>query len=178
MHIYTAETAFQSEESTRPLAASGETPPPPPTSIADETSVAHFCAFVAFYTGQCDDPFSTSMACEKQAEALRITPEDLTPETMQQVIQTMLAAIDHLEKKWLDEQIRHDERKQRHRADVARLYQQLRLAQTQPREKSHLYQKGMQWLSQQLFPHHPARAKRKMAKAPGKPALLPKEAIV
>lgn len=90
------------------IAAAGQ--PSLPVETFDETSLARFCAFLDFYTRQCHDPFSTALTCAKQAEALQITPDDVTPETMRQVIQTMLAVVDHLEKKWLDEQIRHEER--------------------------------------------------------------------
>ena len=38
------------------------------------------------------------------------------------LIDTLLLAIDHLEKKWLDEQIRREEAEQRYRRDLADLY--------------------------------------------------------
>lgn len=120
------------------------------SDVFDETSLRHFCTFIDFYTRQCHDPFSTSLTCTKQAEALQIMPEDLTPETMQQVITTMLAVVDHLEKKWLDEQIRHEERMQRHREDVARLSQQLRVIEHTATVKTPVLQRGIAWLHQML----------------------------
>jgi hypothetical protein len=129
----------------------------------DETSLAHFCTFIDFYTRSCHDPFSTSLTCAKQAETVQITPEDLTPETVQQVLTTMLSVVDHLEKKWLDEQIRHEERMQRHREDVARLSQQLRLIQPQSPVKTPLLRRGIAWLHQVVgwpkvtLARHPSR---------------------
>lgn len=77
--------------------------------ISDETSIGHFCHFVDFYTRHTVDPMCTALTCEKQAEAIRITQQDLSPETIRLLIETMLTAIDHLEKKWLDEQIQREE---------------------------------------------------------------------
>ena len=74
-----------------------------------ESSVAHFCQFIAYYTQQSTNPMHTALACEKQAEAVQITDQDLTPETIRLLLDTMLNAIDHLEKKWLDEQIQREE---------------------------------------------------------------------
>lgn len=142
-------TLIQAEDT--PIRYAADTAVPPITGDAfDETSLRHFCTFIDFYTRQCHDPFSTSLTCAKQAEALQITPEDLTPESMRQVVATMLAVVDHLEKKWLDEQIRHEERMQRHRQDVARLSQQLRTIQHAPPVKTPVFQRGLAWIHQML----------------------------
>jgi hypothetical protein len=139
----------------------------------DETSLTHFCTFIDFYTRQCHDPFSTSLTCTKQAEALQITPEDLTPETVRQVVATMLAVVDHLEKKWLDEQIRHEERMQRHREDVARLSRQLHAIQQTSVVKTPVFQRGIAWLHQVLGGHKKIMVRH----APRKHGLKHREAL-
>jgi hypothetical protein len=63
----------------------------------------------------------------------------------------MLEAIDHLEKKWLDEQIRHEDRQRKHREDVARLYRQIRELQPESSKSAHFYQKGRQLVHNLLF---------------------------
>ena len=147
MRIYTADTALQTEDAL--FVPADE---PAENSPRDqESSVDHFCAFIDFYTKQSDDPLHTSLVCEEQAEAVRITADDLTPETVQNLISTMVVAIDHLEKKWLDEQIQHEDRKRRHREDVARLYQQLRVLRPVSKTRSSLYQKGLDWVSRMIF---------------------------
>ena len=87
---------------------------------SDDTSIGHFCDFVDFYTRHATNPMCTALTCEKQAEVIRITQEDLCPETIRLLIETLLTAIDHLEKKWLDEQIQREE--QIHREDVKLQY--------------------------------------------------------
>jgi hypothetical protein len=109
--------------------------------------------------------------CEEQAEAVRIRPDDVTPETVQNLISTMVVAIDHLEKKWLDEQIQHEDRKRRHREDVARLHQQLCVLQPVSKTRFSLYQKGIDWVSRMIF-----RGKSPARKAPRKQRLR-KEAV-
>ena len=157
MHIYHSNTAVQIEKNTHLIEAS----PKAATSKegqseqfseteASETSLAHFCAFVDFYTRQSNDPLSTSLTCEKQAEVVEILPQDLHPETIRMLLDTMLEAIDHLEKKWLDEQIQHDDRKRRHREDVARLYQQLKQLQPEPKPTP-FYEKAIQWFVNRLL---------------------------
>ena len=90
-------------------------------SQAEETSLAHFCRFVDYYTSQSPDPLSTVRVCEQQAEGVRITPDDLTPESFRLVIETMLTAIDHLSKNWLDEQIQREDIQRRHARHLPQL---------------------------------------------------------
>jgi hypothetical protein len=73
---------------------------------------------------------------------------------MQLLIDTMLNAIDHLGKKWLDEQIQHETRKQQHRQDVAHLHQQLIGLQHELQARPQpLLQKGLHWLRKHLVRH-------------------------
>lgn len=148
MPIYPNNTLLDVEETApnRPEALSR----PAQAEMSDETSLAHFCAFLDFYTRSCQDPFSTSLTCAKQAEAVQITPADVTPDTLRQMLTTMLNVVDHLEKKWLDEQIRHEDRMRRHREDVARLSQQLHTTQRQLAQKTPLVQRGIAWLHQMV----------------------------
>jgi hypothetical protein len=81
--------------------------------------------------------------------------EDVTPESLRMLMDTVLDAIDHLEKKWLDEQIRHEERQRKHREDVARLSQQVRELEVQQRKRIPLYKKGAR-LVQSLWLRTPA----------------------
>ena len=175
MHIYHSNTAVPIEKSIQPI----EVPSKAAISkegqsdliredMAPETSLAHFCAFVDFYTRQCNDPLSTSLTCEKQAEAVEILPQDLHPETIRMLLDTMLEAIDHLEKKWLDEQIQHDDRKRRHREDVARLYQQIKLLQPEPKPTP-FYEKGIQRFANWLLWRKEPRQTPSQSKGSGKP---------
>lgn len=79
------------------------------TTDLNDTSIVHFCEFVDYYTQQSTNPLFTALTCEHQADAIQITDQDLTPETIRLLIDTMLSAIEHLEKKWLDEQIQREE---------------------------------------------------------------------
>ena len=74
-----------------------------------EATVAHFCRFVEYYTRHSSDPMYTAAVCEQQARAICINSQDVTPETISLLIATMLNAINHLEKKWLDEHLRCEE---------------------------------------------------------------------
>jgi hypothetical protein len=150
VRIYSADTALRDEDAVIANRAASLAVPQSKSPI-HEASLAHFCAFVDLYTRKTADPMSTSLACEKQAEAVELGPEDATPENLRMLMDTMLEAIDHLEKKWLDEQIRHEDRQRQHREDVARLYQRLRELQPQPRNRLHLYEKGAQWIHNLLF---------------------------
>ena len=78
-----------------------------------ENSLFHFCQFVDDYTRYAIDPMSTAAVCEHHAAGIRITRQDVSPETIPLLIETLLNVIDHLEKKWLDEQLRHEELVQR-----------------------------------------------------------------
>ena len=112
MIIYTAEDLaledLVTEERVRTNVSNAEDVTGDPIS-SDETSIGHFCHFVDFYTRHTVDPMCTALTCEKQAEVIRITQQDLSPETIRLLIETMLTAIDHLEKKWLDEQIQRED---------------------------------------------------------------------
>jgi hypothetical protein len=158
MRIYSAETALQAEDAVfaAPNVAAENAPLPA------ESSLAHFCAFVDFYTRKSTDPVNTALVCEEQAEELRLDPQELTPETVQMLVDTLLNAIDHLGKKWLDEQIKLEDRQQRHRQDVARLYQQLSVLQARYAEartpRPPLYQKGLAWLRQHLGRNGPDKS--------------------
>jgi regulator of replication initiation timing len=161
MRIYNADTALQAEDAAF-ISTKFATDKMLTTS---ESSISHFCAFVDFYTRKSADPVNTALVCEEQAEAIRLEPQDLTQENVQLLLDTMLNAIDHLGKKWLDEQIQHDARKQEHRQDVARLYQQLAAQQREPQKHSqHLYQKGLHWLRQHLVQNSALKSKRSLRK--------------
>jgi hypothetical protein len=163
MRIYNAEAALQAEDAafaSTKLAAENRLRAP-------ESSISHFCAFVDFYTRKSTDPVNTALVCEEQAEVMRLEPQDLTQENVQLLLDTMLNAIDHLGKKWLDEQIQHDARKQQHRLDVARLHQQLVAQQSEPRKSSQsFYQKGLRWLQHHLVRDSVPKRKRLSRKKP------------
>ena len=124
----------------------------------EETTVAHFCEFVDFYTRHARNPLCTALTCEQQAEAIRISDQDLCPETIQMLIETMLTAIDHLEKKWLDEQIHWEEEQQRQHRNLTHLH-----AKTLKRDRKqkrhgmlHLFSQGVRWVWQRVLRHKPA----------------------
>lgn len=56
---------------------------------------------------------STAAVCEHQAKEVCITRQDVNQETIQMLIETMLNVINHLEKKWLDEQMQREDLEQR-----------------------------------------------------------------
>lgn len=121
--------------------------------VSEETSLAHFCKFVDYYTLQSSDPLYTAAACEQQAKTIRLTPHDVSQENMQMLIDTLLLAIDHLEKKWLDEQIQREESEQRHRRDLARLHVkglEGKYPQTQKKNWITLLFQGARWVWQRL----------------------------
>jgi UDP-N-acetylglucosamine 2-epimerase len=74
-----------------------------------DTSLAYFCQFVDDYTRHATDSMSTAAVCEHQAAGIQLIQQDVNQETIYMLIETMLNVIDHLEKKWLDEQLRHEE---------------------------------------------------------------------
>jgi hypothetical protein len=137
--IYTADSALQAEDAA--LAVMKSEPVQVDWAV-NESSLEHFCAFVDFYTRHATDPMSTSLACEKQSEAVELTQEDVTPENIRLLMDTLLVAIEHLEKKWLDEQLELEDRQRKHREDVARLYRQLREFQEKPRAR---WYRGLTW---------------------------------
>jgi hypothetical protein len=75
----------------------------------EEISLVQFCEFIEYYTRHSTDPMCTTLVCEKQAEVVRIMPQDVSRESIQMLIDTMLNAMDHLEKRWLDEQLQREE---------------------------------------------------------------------
>jgi hypothetical protein len=119
--------------------------------VSEETSLSHFCEFVDYYTLQSGDPLYTAAACEQQAKTIRLTPHDVNQENMRMLIDTLLLAIDHLEKKWLDEQIQREESEQRHRRDFAHLHVKV-LEGKQKQERNwitYLFQ-GARWVWHRL----------------------------
>ena len=125
--------------------------------MLEEATVAHFCEFVDFYTRHARNPMCTALTCEQQAETIQITDQDLCPETIQMLIETMLTAIDHLEKKWLDEQIHWEESEQRHHRDLTHLHAK-NLERSRKQERHgimHLFSQGVRWLWQHVLRHKP-----------------------
>lgn len=122
----------------------------------DKTSLVQFCEFVNYYARHSTNPLATSAVCAQQAETLRITAADATPETIRLLVDTMLNAIDQLEKKWLDEQIRCEEFQQAARRNPPRMpvphsKRPQPLAPPQPpRLAQAIYQTGSRWLRKQF----------------------------
>ena len=115
-----------------------------------ETSIAQFCEFVNYYTCHSTDPLATAAVCEQQAETLQIAEHDVTPETIHLLIDTMLDAIEHLEKKWLDEQIQREDVEQTHRKQLIQTPTNV-LARNQKKTwVRHLCRTGARWFWQQL----------------------------
>jgi len=123
-------------------------------TILEETTLAHFCEFVDYYTAQSTDPLLTTAACEQQAKTLQLTPHDATPESLWMLIETMLLAIDHLEKKWLDEQIRWEESEQRQCRDLSHQHANVVKRNQAQRQDSHgirhLFSQGARWVWQRF----------------------------
>lgn len=119
----------------------------------EETTLAHFCEFVDFYTRHARNPLCTALTCEQQAEMIRISDQDLCPETIHLLIDTMLSAIDHLEKKWLDEQIHWQDSEQRLRRDLAHL--PANGSKRNQRQKSHgishVFSQSARWVRQHVL---------------------------
>jgi hypothetical protein len=153
MVIYTSEDMAEQPEATQADAIQAKNP-----ALLEDTTLAHFCEFVDFYTRHAKNPMCMALACEQQAEAIRITNQDLCPETIQLLIETMLTAIDHLEKKWLDEQIRWEDLEQRHRRDLAhpsartlvRNHKVKRSRKQKPHRITHLFSQGPRWVWQRF----------------------------
>jgi hypothetical protein len=125
--------------------------------FVEETSLSHFCEFVDYYTHHASDPLYTAAACEQQAEAVRITPPDVNQESIQMLIETMILAIDHLEKKWLDEQILREESEQRHHQDRVHLHSNsVKLHRKQKRYgMMHVFFQSARWMWQHVLRHKP-----------------------
>jgi hypothetical protein len=70
----------------------------------DERSLIYFCHFVDRYTSLSDDPTDTAAVCETQAEALRLTHQDVSLASVDLLLETLLSAITHLEEKRYEEQ--------------------------------------------------------------------------
>jgi len=112
----------------------------------DDNSLSYFCQFVDDYTCHSVEPMSIAAVCENQAAEIRITRQDLDLETIYMLIETMLTAIGHLEKKWLDEQIQRAGQLQR-----AKPLQSGDLERRQAKNwLKHLYQTWTRWIQNQL----------------------------
>lgn len=68
--------------------------------------LATFCQFVVEYTEVSKNPEWTATVCEDQAETVRIKLKDLSTETIDVLLDTLLTVIDNLESKRLQEQQR------------------------------------------------------------------------
>ena len=66
--------------------------------------LANFCRFVVEYTELSKNPEWTTTVCEEQAETVRIKRQDLSTETIDMLLDTLLTVIDNLESKRLQEQ--------------------------------------------------------------------------
>jgi len=86
----------------------------------DANSLSHFCQFVDYYTRHSTDPLYTAAVCEKQAKEVRITQQDVSQESLFMLIETVVMVINHLEKKWLDEQMQREDLEQRRCKDLGR----------------------------------------------------------
>lgn len=60
---------------------------------SDQTSVADFCRFVEQYSQQTANPYLLADLCEMQAEALRITKQDASVDTVDLLLNTMLNSL-------------------------------------------------------------------------------------
>ena len=67
-------------------------------------SLSHFCQFIEYYSQQSEDPLSIVAVCENQAEAVRITRQDVNMETIDMLLDTMLSVINHMGDKWTEAQ--------------------------------------------------------------------------
>ena len=74
--------------------------------VFSESSLLRFCQFVNQFTRLAEDPRYTSAVCEYRMEEVRINWQDVSLETIDVLIDTLLNAITHLEEKWKQEQIR------------------------------------------------------------------------
>ena len=60
-------------------------------------SVQDFCHFIEYCSRQQSvDPQHLALLCEEQAEAVRIGPKDISPETVDLLLNTMLNILTHL----------------------------------------------------------------------------------
>ena len=59
----------------------------------DHTSVADFCRLVEQYSQQTANPHTLADLCEAQAEALRITRQDASVDTVDLLLNTMLNSL-------------------------------------------------------------------------------------
>ena len=67
-------------------------------------SLSHFCHFIEYYSQQSEDPLSIVAVCENQAEAVRITRQDINAETIDMLLETMLNVINHMGDTWTETQ--------------------------------------------------------------------------
>jgi len=85
----------------------------------------------------------TAAVCEQQAETVRITQQDVNRENIQMLIDTMLVTIDHIEKKWLDEQIQREDLEQVHRRHLTQMHVKFLERKQEKNWITRLYQTGM-----------------------------------
>ena len=122
----------------------------------EETSLSHFCEFVDYYTHHSTDPMYTAAVCEQQAETVRITQQDVNRENIQMLIDTMLVAIDHIEKKWLDEQIQREDLEQVHRGHLTQMHVKFLERKQGKNWITRLYQTGVRRIRKRLGRSKPA----------------------
>ncbi|PIE32549.1 hypothetical protein CSA56_15210 [candidate division KSB3 bacterium] len=67
-----------------------------------QTSVSEFCSFVNERVRDAEDPLSTAVVCEYQAEAVRLTRYDVNPETLNLLLDTLLNTLEYMGKQWHD----------------------------------------------------------------------------
>ena len=79
--------------------------PRPETAVHPYShSLSRFCQFIESYSQQADDPLSIVAVCENQAEAVRITRQDVSMETIDMLLDTMLTVINHMGDTWTEVQ--------------------------------------------------------------------------
>lgn len=67
-------------------------------------TLTDFCHFINKYLELLEDPQTIALVCEQQAEAVRITQQDVTPETLDLMLDTMLNILHHMGKQWAEAQ--------------------------------------------------------------------------
>ncbi len=68
-------------------------------------SVSQFCQFIEYYSQYANDPRTVALLCEEQAEAVRISKQDVNMETIDLLLNTMLNTLSNLsevqeQKRW------------------------------------------------------------------------------
>jgi hypothetical protein len=87
-----------------------------------DNSLSFFCQFIDRYTRLSSDPVYTAAVCLNQAEVVRITPQDISPETIAMLVETMLSVINNLEDKWLTERMQREDLERRKLPFVAKRF--------------------------------------------------------